>query len=203
MYQKMRVVLSFMLIFLVGCTQAQNHELQLKSHEQFIEMSSAPLYQKYGQVSALKVLYDNATEQLHFISSQQYDYHYEFCMEELGYRHDLERFNNDAYSADTNKQFLIANLNFYAALNKYALELGPSDQMGVALIQKLFGAVKKDVFCGERLVFMLNTVHVNQLADKLHDIPTITPKEIYAGQVSALKVLYDNSTEQIGGQTSR
>ena len=57
----------------------------MNSFEQFMEYSSSPLYQKYGQVYAVKVVYDAKTNEIYFVSSEEYQYHHEFCEEELLY----------------------------------------------------------------------------------------------------------------------
>jgi hypothetical protein len=150
--------------------------------EQYLEMSSKPLYQKYGQVSSVKVVYDNRYDSVHFISSTSYDYHYEYCMDVLGYSGDLGQFNEEAYSGDRSRRFLIANVNFYKALNVFTLELGPSDRMNKEHMLKLFNEVSKQVYFSENFYFMLNTTHVIETLDEESNVPTITPSEIYDNQ---------------------
>lgn len=181
----MRWIFVFPLLFLLSCSgnsQVNPHIPVLHSQVQFDQWSSKPLYQKYGQVAALKIVYDNTTDKLYFVSSEVYEYHYEFCIAELGFPNDLGRFNEEAYSSDEDRRFLIANINHYKALNKYTLELGPSDRMNRAHLVKLFKAVKKEVFFKDRFFLMLNTAHVNSLSLENTEVPTIGPSEIYNGQ---------------------
>lgn len=161
---------------------AQSDAPFLNSQDQFDRWSSAPLYQKYGQVSALKVVYDNQEEKLHFVSSEEYEFHYQYCMSELGFPNDLSLFNEEAYSEENERNFLLANINYYKALDKFTLELGPSDKMNAAFVCKLFQEVKKEVFFADRLYLMLNTAHVNNLDFDTCDLPTLSPSEIYNGQ---------------------
>ncbi|GAB5426058.1 MAG: hypothetical protein Crog4KO_32050 [Crocinitomicaceae bacterium] len=133
-------------------------------------------------MAALKIVYDNKTDKLHFVSSEHYEFHYEFCMDRLGFPNDLARFNNEAYSSDVDRRFLIANINHYRGLDKFTLELGPSDRMNRAHLIKLFEAVQKEVFFYEKLYLMLNTAHVNNLRLEDSDIPTLSPSDIYNGQ---------------------
>ena len=181
----MRWIFVFPLVFLLSCSgnsQVEIYNPTLKSQSQFDQWSSQPLYQKYGQVAALKIVYDNKTDKLHFVSSENYEYHYQFCMSELGFPDDLARFNEEAYSGKTDRRFLLANINHYKALNKFALELGPSDRMNKAHLVKLFNAVKRDVFFQDRLFLMLNSAHVSSLDLRNTGIPTIGPSEVYNGQ---------------------
>lgn len=179
----MRWLLILPLIILVSCSgNSQQGELMLSSQKQFDAWSSRPLYQKYGQVSSLKIVYDNRDDKLYFVSSEDYEFHYEFCMRELGFPNDLERFNNVAYSGESDRPFLLANINYYKALDKFTLELGPSDRMSRKHLEMLFNEVKKEVFFADRLYLMLNTAHVISLMKGNTKIPVLTPSEIYNGQ---------------------
>jgi pyruvate,water dikinase len=103
----------FLVLFLISCTgNTQNHVPQLRTKEQFIDWSSAPLYQKYGQVSSVKVVYDNKHDKLHFISAKEFDFHYEYCIDKLGFPGDLSDFNDVSYSGEKTRRFLLANINY-------------------------------------------------------------------------------------------
>lgn len=169
------IVVSF-----AGCAQDVK---PLASQKQFDSWSSLPLYQKYGQVSSLKVVYDVASSRLHFVSSKHYEYHYEFCTNELGYRRSLDVFNEECYSGADNRPFLLANINYYKALNKFALELGPSDRMSAKQLKRLFNAVKQQTFFGDELMLMANSEHVSTLLSSLgKEVPVLLPSEVYRGQ---------------------
>lgn len=172
------------MLFLISCSgNSQDRELQLKTQSQFDEWSSLPLYQKYGQVSSVKVVYDNKTKKLHFISSKDYEYHYEFCIDKLHFQGDLGDFNDVSYSGDPSRRFLLANINYYKALDKFAFELGPSDRMNFKHLKMFFNAVADDVFFKDKFYLMLNTAHVNSIVGANSSMPTITPDEVYNGQV--------------------
>lgn len=163
-----------------GCAQEVK---PLATQQQFDSWSSLPLYQKYGQVSSLKVVYDVAQKKVHFVSSDEYEYHYEFCTNELGYRKSLNAFNEECYSGDDNRPFLLANINFYKALNTFALELGPSDRMNVRHLKLLFNSVKKNTFFGHEMMLMANSEHVSSLLPALQDeFPVLLPSDVYRGQ---------------------
>lgn len=181
----MRWLFVLPVLFLLSCSgnsQVEVRTPRLHSQEQFDKWSSKPLYQKYGQVASLKVVFDNRDNKMYFVSSEEYEFHYQFCMAELNFPNDLARFNKEAYSDRVDRRFLIANINHYKALDKFTLELGPSDHMNKKHLDKLFQAVKKDVFFDDRLYLMLNTAHVNNLDLEEYDIPTLGPSEIYNGQ---------------------
>lgn len=175
---------SFILPFfiLISCTSNSQDEKVLHSKEQFKQWSSQPLYQKYGQVSSLKIVYDNETKKLHFVSSEEFEYHYEFCMKRLGFPSDLGAFNDQMYSGENDRRFLLANINYYQALDKYTLEIGPSDRMTKKQLKLLFKEVQKEVFFADNLYLLLNTAHIISIMKGDSEIPSITPSEIYNGQ---------------------
>ncbi|MDG2440306.1 MAG: hypothetical protein P8M19_01430, partial [Crocinitomicaceae bacterium] len=88
----------------IGCSQ--DADLQISSQEEFAAMCSQPLYQKYGQVSSVKVVFDTRDDKLYFLSSSQYQFHHVFCEDELGYRKTLSEFNEENYSAEKSRLFL-------------------------------------------------------------------------------------------------
>lgn len=180
---------------LIACSQVSNpvSNSQIQSFDDFKARSSQPLYQKYGQVSAVKVVYDNSTDKIYFIFASEFTYHHEFCEKELGYFKSLGEFNEENYSGDDSRQFLLANINYYQAIDKFALELGPSDRMNVQHVQKLFAAVKKDVYFGDKLYLMMNTAHIIELKSQLSkDIPLLTPEEVYSKQTYQPLSKYSN-----------
>ena len=164
-----------------GCAQ-QSEDWIIKDKAMFDLYSSKPLYDKYGQVTSVKVVFDNMDQKLHFISSQAFEYHYEFCMNRLNYPFELDRFNIEEYSGDETRRFLIANVNYYQSQNLFALELGPSDRMNKDQLQKLFESVKASSYFGDDLRLMLNTVHVTEISQHLNDVLFVTPNDIYQGQ---------------------
>ena len=166
----------------IGCSQ--DADLQISSQEEFAAMCSQPLYQKYGQVSSVKVVFDTRDDKLYFLSSSQYQFHHVFCEDELGYRKTLSEFNEENYSAEKSRPFLLANINSYRALDKFGLELGPSDRMNAAHLEQLFFAIQEDVFFKEKFYLMMSTSHVNGLKSSISkSIPLLTPDEVYANQI--------------------
>lgn len=174
-------ILAGLIWSLMACSQAPVK--QIASFEDFKARSSQPLYQKYGQVSSVKVVYDNRNNKLHFIYSSDFTYHHEFCETKLGYMKSLGEFNEENYSSSDDRPFLLANINYYQAIDKFGLEIGPSDRMNLKQLEKLFFAVKNEVYFADKLYLMTSTAHVIDFQDKLSkEIPILTPEEVYANQ---------------------
>lgn len=181
----MKFIVSCSIFFFVGFlgTAQSSYISKLKSYEQFQQMSSLPLYQKYGQVQSLKVVFDCSDNRLHFVSSEDHEFHYEYCIDELGFIGSVSEFNATAYSGNSDRRFLLANINYYKALDTYTLELGPSDRMDLNLLTRFFWAVSEHVFFSDNLYLMVNTSYLKNNVDTKGVLPTIAPNEIYDGQV--------------------
>lgn len=176
------VCIAFVLSWsLLACAQVKPEQIQ--SFEDFEARSSPPLYQKYGQVSSVKVVYDNSKNKLYFLYASEFMFHHEFCEVKLGYFKSLSEFNTENYSGEDDRPFLLANINYYQSLDKFAVELGPSDRMNSKQLTKLFEAIKANVYFDDKLYLMMSSSHIIELGDELSaSIPLLTPEEVYAQQ---------------------
>lgn len=175
---------SWLLLLLVGIhflSCCQKTPLILKNSKQFEQLSSAPLYQKYGNVLAVKVVVDLSDNSIHYIDGNTYQYHYEYCMDNLGFRSSLNAFNRLMYSADSSRPFLLGNLNYYADLTIYTLEIGPSDRMNAEQLKILYEKITSTSFIGDQLKIFQNSPHLQMIAQHISS-PLITPDEIYKNQ---------------------
>ena len=144
--------------------------LNVKSYAQFAmdkitdkldleKLSGLPLSDKYGQVTALKAVYDLKSKKLYFINSLYFKYHQEFCYEQLNYEVDLAYFNKMNYSEDPRRRFLLANINYFKSSDTYALEISPVDLMTVDQIHLLHKRVSEVTFFGDDLRFLLHIAY--------------------------------------------
>ena len=153
----------------------------LTSQTDFNALKTTPNTNKYGNVDALKVVFDIKEQQLYFINSKNYKYHYHFCKGYLEIPETLKEFNNSNYKAQhKNKRFLLGNINHYLANNTYNLELSPIDDMQIADVKIFFEAIKKATYF-KNFNFFLNTARLEQL-DAVLDIPTISASDLYGDQ---------------------
>ena len=180
---RLTLIIVGILLFTVfsGCSQVDAPTLTSKS--QFEEFASLPLYQKYGQVSSVKIVYEVAEKKLHFVPSKDFEFHYEYCVNEIGFYGSLGNFNDVCYSGSKSRPFLLANINYYKASDTYALELGPSDRMNAEQLATLIESFQGEAFFGDRLKLMVNTVHVKSILDQLTaEIELLYPEEVYNRQ---------------------
>lgn len=175
-----RMIIVWMLLLPFGMW-GQRSLSAVNSKEQFLKLSGKPLSSKYGNISSVKVLIDQKSKKLYFISSKHYRYHYDFVTLGLFYTHDLYHFNEKNYSASTEREYLLANLNLNEASGIYYLDISVFDQMPASLITQLYESIRKHSYMGDKLVFLLNTNRLLEIRSQLNEtIKTATPADIYA-----------------------
>jgi len=169
--------LVFYILILSFSACAQESSNKLVSKQEFDKFSGLPLSEKYGQVSAVKIVYDLRSKKLYFINGNTYKYHFDFC-KTIGAVDDLVVFNELNYSNTDKRRFLLANINYFKALNKYVLELAPADLMPISDILKLYRMVNENTYIGNNLYFLLNNPRL-QNENFNGKIPIIQPSAIY------------------------
>lgn len=158
----------------------QNSVNRLDSETDFNNFSGLPLDEKYGEVSAIKLVYEIRTKEIYYINSRYFKYHHEFCGYKLESEVDLEFFNKINYSNDSNRKYLLANINYYKSLRIYALEISPVDLMTPEDIFLLWNIVSKSTFIGDSLHLLLNSSRLQNLSSTLEsNVPVLNPSYIY------------------------
>ncbi|NOQ25631.1 MAG: pyruvate, phosphate dikinase [Bacteroidales bacterium] len=153
---------------------------RLESKKDFDNFSGLPLSEKYGQVSALKLVYDLKTQKLYFINSRYFKYHHEFCGRKIENEVELEYFNRINYSNDSKRKYLLANINYFKSLGIYALEISPADLMPEEDILRLRNIVSNATYIGDSLHLLLNSARLQDLSMEFErKIPILKPSDIY------------------------
>jgi pyruvate, water dikinase len=174
------ILLSIAYLIISTNSYSQAYLNKLTSKQDFDKLSGLPLSNKYGQVSAVKLVYDLQTEKLFFINSKYYKYHHEFCSDKLGYTTELSYFNRVNYSNTPKRRFLLANINYFKSIGTFALEISAVDQMNIGQIFRLFEIVSQAVYCGSNLKFLLNSSGLQTQQSIIEQkIPILRPADIY------------------------
>lgn len=172
-----------LLIFLPFLTFSQTYLRELESKKEFDGLAGLPLSEKYGQVSAVKLVFDLSSSKLYFFNPGYFKYHYDFCEQVLNDDVELEKFNQLNYSDDSGRKYLLANINYFRSLDVYALEISPIDQMATDDILHLYDYVAQAAYIGGSLHLMLNSARLQQLKGCfMNKIPLLEPSEIYKNQ---------------------
>lgn len=175
-------VFTLLLIFAIPMQVlfGQSYLNKLETPEDFEKLSGTPLVEKYGQVNAVKLVFDLNSEKLYFLNAKNYKYHYAFCNEYLNYRGELGYFNEHNYSTSKKRRFLLGNLNHFKNQNRYSLEIAASDAMEPASIIRLHQLVQQNTFTKHDLTFLLNSNRLQKEANHLKTfIPILYPSDIY------------------------
>ena len=161
---------------------AQNYLDSLTTISDFNKLSGRPLSNKYGQINAVKVVLDLKSGRIFYLNADVYKYHHEFCSAVLGNDTYLSYFNKYNYSTNPKRKFLLGNLNFIKTTNTYFLELSPTDQMPLHLINQFFSKVKASTYLDQNLQFIINSNRLQLQADSLQQtIATINTSDLYKG----------------------
>lgn len=142
--------------------------------QQFLNLSGKPLTDKFTNMKSVKVVYDYGAKKIFFFNSTRYTYHYDFCLQVLGYSQEIGEFNKESYNPTNKRTYLLANINYLEDSDDWVMELAASDEMNAGLINFFFNEVNKNVFFKDKLKFYLNSPHVIGLnSKKALKIPTV------------------------------
>lgn len=161
-------------------TYSHNYLNQLKSKQEFEKLSGAPLANKYGNVKAVKIVFDLKTEKIYYLNANIYKNHYHFCKKELQYIDGCGNFLKRNYENGNQRKYLLANLNFFQSTNKYFLEISPTDLMSKEQIIRIYNLVKQSSYLDKQFSFITNSPRLQTITENLNEkISTITPRDIY------------------------
>jgi pyruvate, water dikinase len=168
--------------------QAQRHETpkfktQLKSYDDFLLFQGEPLSRKLNQVLSVKVVWDIRTGHLFFLNSHHYNYHFEFCEEQLNFYGGLEEFNDKNYDEVIGQEYFLANLNYYVSQKKYALEFTSGTSYSLKNLEGFYDKVQKDSYLKDSLNLLVSTSYLIDLfKSEKTKLPLLYVDEIYQTQ---------------------
>ncbi len=168
------ILLFLFLSFSVFSYSQDNYVNSITKKQQFLNLSGKPLTDKFTNMKSVKVVYDYSAKKLYFFNSTRYTYHYDFCLQVLGFREEIGEFNKESYNPTNQRTYLLANINYLQNSDDWVMELAASDEMNAGLINFFYKEVQKNVFFKDKLKFYLNSPHVISLNSKKElKIPTV------------------------------
>ncbi|NMR34102.1 pyruvate, phosphate dikinase [Chryseobacterium aquaticum] len=168
------ILLFLFLSFSVFFYSQDNYVNSITKKQQFLNLSGKPLTDKFTNMKSVKVVYDYSAKKLYFFNSTRYTYHYDFCLQVLGFREEIGEFNKESYNPTNRRMYLLANINYLQNSDDWVMELAASDEMNAGLINFFYKEVQKNVFFKDKLKFYLNSPHVISLNSKKElKIPTV------------------------------
>ncbi|WP_159476028.1 PEP/pyruvate-binding domain-containing protein [Chryseobacterium sp. 18068] len=171
----MKNILVFLFLTLSLLSYSQdNYVHSITKKQQFLNLSGKPLTDKFTNMKSVKVVYDYGAKKMYFFNSTRYTYHYDFCVQVLGYSQEIGEFNKESYNPTNKRTYLLANINYLEDSDDWVMELAASDEMNAGLINFFFNEVNKNVFFKDKLKFYLNSPYVISLnSKKMLKIPTV------------------------------
>jgi hypothetical protein len=140
------------------------------------------LTEKFGQVASVKIVYQLKEGKVYFTNSSLYPFHYNFCSEVLNNPDELGLFNIKNYSSNPQREYILANLNYYSWLNVYGLELMPEDDTKAEELNKLYKKVAALASFASKIKVLAFSPEMEKRLAVIPSMPKITSNEVYKGR---------------------
>lgn len=136
-------------------------------------------------IGSIKVSYDFTSKKMYFITTSEFDTHYDFCKEVLNYAGDHQKYNETEYKIKQSRKYYNFILSYYKDLEIYTFEFFRNDQISYTNILEVYDALTKTVFFPSKLYFLPTTFGFDpDLLDK--SIPVIEFKDLFTSSYEAL-----------------
>jgi hypothetical protein len=146
--------------------------------ESFKLLEGPPLNPVFSEIRSVKIVYSIIDDKIYYTNSNKYFIHYEFARDVLNYRKGHAMFNQEQYTNNSNRKYILATLNLFVASGIYTLDFFSDDELSCAQIEKVYNKVTQSTYVGNRLKFYAN----NLIWADCNSIPSITSNELFAGQ---------------------
>ncbi|HLO60206.1 MAG TPA: PEP/pyruvate-binding domain-containing protein [Bacteroidales bacterium] len=146
--------------------------------ESFNLMAGPPLNPVFSEIRSVKILYSIKDDDVYYINSEKYFIHYEFARDVLGYNKGHAMFNQEQYTNNPDRKYILATLNLFVSSGIYTLDFFSGDQLSCRQIEEVYNKVVQTTYVGNNLRFYAN----NLKWDECNSIPSITSNELFSGQ---------------------
>ena len=92
-------------------------------------MEGPPLNPVFSEIKSVKVVYSISNNTIYYINSTKYFIHYEFARDILGYSKGHYMFNQEQYTNNPNRKYILATLNYFTASGIYTLDFFSGDEL--------------------------------------------------------------------------
>ncbi len=140
-------------------------------------ISSKPSRTNDGEVSAVKIIYDNDDDLMYYMNTKRYSLHYNFARDQLGFNQGGYVFNQTQYRENEERYLYPANLNYYKNTDKYILHFVSANEISCDKIKLLYEKIIETSYLEGKLFVLANRIEFLDC-----DVPIITTEELYEGQ---------------------
>ncbi|MDZ4795642.1 MAG: PEP/pyruvate-binding domain-containing protein [Bacteroidota bacterium] len=148
----------------------------------FNYIKGRPLTEKFGHAESIKVVYSIRDRKIYFTNSSRFPYHFDFCTSVLREEDDLSAFNNKNYKTNKVREYILCNINFYAHLDVYALELMPEDDSKAEVIYDLYKQVAALTFFAHKIKVLVSSPEMEKKLAAVNSLPLVLSDDIYKGR---------------------
>lgn len=162
----------------VSCPVSTDYLTKIIRAESFSLMEGPPLNPVFSEIRSIKIVYSMADDKIYYTNSTRYFIHYEFARDVLGYGKGHATFNQEQYTNNPNRTYILATLNYFTASGIYTLDFFAGDELTCSQIATVYNKVVQTTFVGTKIKFYAN----NMKWTTCNSIPVITSDELYEGQ---------------------
>ena len=146
--------------------------------ESFKLMEGPPLNPIFSEIKSIKVVYSISNNAIYYINSTKYFIHYEFARDMLGYSKGHYMFNQEQYTNNPNRKYILATLNYFTASGIYTLDFFSGDELDCDQIKSVYDKVVQTTYIGSDVMFFSNSMKWSDCSS----IPSISAEDLFAGQ---------------------
>ncbi len=146
--------------------------------ESFKLMEGPPLNPIFSEIKSVKVVYSIINNTIYYINSTKYFIHYEFARDILGYSRGHYLFNQEQYTNNPNRKYILATLNYFTASGIYTLDFFSGDELDCNQIKAIYDKVVQTTYIGSEVRFFSNSMKWSGCTS----IPSISAEDLFAGQ---------------------
>jgi hypothetical protein len=146
--------------------------------ESFTLLEGPPLNPVFSEIKSVKIVYSLGDDKIYYTNSTKYFIHYEFVRDILHYNKGHAMFNQEQYTNNPERRYILATLNHFTASGIYTLDFFAGDELDCSQIARVYQKVMQTTYIGSTLRFYANNMQwVN-----CPSVPSVTSDELFAGQ---------------------
>ena len=156
---------------------------RVNDNNEFKALSGDPLSDKFSGVNSVKVIWDIQSDEIYYINSDKYEYHYTFCKAKLDFWSDLSVFNTLNYNTNPLQKYCLANVNLYPDLSSYCIEFTSSTYYEYGQINKFVERIQNSFYPTAEFKLIISSDYLTDvLNEKKIYCSYIFPDEIFKNQ---------------------
>lgn len=155
----------------------------VNTSEEFKALSGDPLSDKFNGVLSVKVIWDIQSNEIYYINSDKYEYHYTFCKAKLDFWGELSVFNTLNYNTNPLQKYCLANINFYPDLTFYTIEFTSSTYYDEEQIENFVERIQTTFLPINEIKLIISSDYLTDMLNenKIH-CSYVFPDEIFKSQ---------------------